>query len=267
MSIEIVVRQITETNSTTYADEVGVLVGLSRLPGESSEAYVKRLKTATRVDTSQDYVGLLNELTLQLGLNINKLISLTSRTGNILNVDIALTGIVLTDTITQATQTVPIVTVDIDDAWTWHLLSNVVATINQGTVATANLLGADGPTIKISRQSNTLTVIAQSISGQNVDLGFGNVIVGSELFNVAVSTYTINTNGLLVFSAPVPLGTQITYKRIVWPYSIIGGDVAILSLLDKAVGQMAQGPNGTMVYQMREVVQAIVQQDQSYWAK
>jgi len=262
-----VITTITETNSTTYADEIGILVGLSRLPGESSEDYVKRLKTATRVDTSQDYVGLLNEITLQLGLNISKLISLASVTGNSLTVDIALTGVILTDTVTHATQTVPILTIDIDDAWTWHNLSDIVAAINSGTVATAALLDADGPTIQVARQSNSLTVIAQPISGQDVDLGFGNILVGSELFNVAVPTYTLTSDGKIVFSAPVSEGTQITYKRLVWPYSIIGGDVAILSLLDPAVGTMAQGPNGTMVYQMREVVQAIVEQDLSYWGK
>jgi hypothetical protein len=263
----IVVNTITQTNSTTYADELGVLIGLSRLPGETSESYVKRLKTATRVDTSQDYVGLLNEITLQLGLSVRKLISLTSNTGNPLTVVSALTGIVLTDTITQATQTVPIVIVDIDDAWTWLLLSNVVASINAGTVATANLLSSDGPTIQLAKQSNTLTIIAQPISGQNVDLGFTGILVGSELFNVPVPTYTINTDGTIVFSSPVPQGTLITYKRLVWPYSLIGGDVSIISLLDPAVFQMAQGPNGTIVYQILEATQTIVQQDLSYWAK
>src|SRR5271156_3024434 len=72
------ITTITQTNSTTYADEVGIQIGLPRLPGETSEAYVKRLNTATRVDTSQDYIGLLNEITLQLGLNIGYLISLAS---------------------------------------------------------------------------------------------------------------------------------------------------------------------------------------------
>src|SRR5208283_2074090 len=32
------ISTITQTNSTTYADETGILIGLSRLPGESSEA-------------------------------------------------------------------------------------------------------------------------------------------------------------------------------------------------------------------------------------
>jgi hypothetical protein len=261
------ITTITQTNSTTYADEVGVLIGLSRLPGETSEAYVKRLNNATRIDTSQDYVGLLNELTLQLGLSIGNVISLTSVSGNPLRVDIALNGIVLTDTILLTTQTIPVVLVDIDDAWTWYLLSDVVGAINAGTIATATLLVADGPTIRISRQSNLLTVIAQPISGQNVNVGYPNVIPGSELFNVPVPTYTPNyAAGTFVFSAPVPTGTQITYKRLVWPYNIIGGDVSIYSLLDPAVGQMAQGPGGTMVYQVQEAVQAIMQQDQSYWA-
>jgi hypothetical protein len=258
---------ITQINSTTYADELGVQIGLTRLPGETSESYMKRLKLATRIDTSQDYIGLLNELTLQLGLTTSNLISLASVSGNPLLVNIALTGIVLTDTVLLTTQTIPVVLVDIDDAWTWYMLSDVVATINAGTVATATLLVTDGPTIKIARQSNSITTIAQPISGQNINLGHTGVLVGSEVFNVVVPTYTLNANGTLVFAAPVPAGTTITYTWRVWPYSIIGGDISIYSLLDPAVGAMLQGPNGTMVYQGQEAVQAIMQVDQSYWAK
>jgi len=99
-----------------------------------------------------------------------------------------------------------------------------------------------------------------------VDLGYGSIIVGSELFNVPVPTYTLNTNGTLVFSAPAPQGTAITYQRLVWPYNLIGGDVGIISLLDPAVYAMAQGPNGTIVYQVREALQTIVGADLSYWA-
>ncbi|MGC1582153.1 MAG: hypothetical protein WA766_11750 [Candidatus Acidiferrales bacterium] len=260
-----ILTTITQTNSTSYCDELGVLIGLTRLVGESSEDYIKRLKLATRIDTGQDYVGLLNEITLQLGLTSQLLISLASVTGNPLNVTSNLQGIVLTDTVTQATQTISIVTVDIDDAWTWALLSGVVAAINSGTVATAILLANDGPTIAIASQSNVLTVLAQPISGQNVSLGFDGIIIGSELFNVAVPTYTLDSDGTIIFSAPVPNGTTITYQRRVWPYSLIGGDVGLISLLDPSLSVVAQGPNGTMVYQVQEVVQAIMNVDQSYW--
>lgn len=260
------ITTITQTNSTTYADEVGVLIGLSRLPGETSESYVKRLKTATRVDTSQDYIGLLNELIIQLGLNITQSIQLVSLSSNPLTVNVNLAGIVLTDTVlTDVTQTIPVVTVDIDNAWTWTLLSNIVDEINTGTVATATLIVADAPSMTVASQSNVLTVIAQSISGQNVNLGYDDVVVGSEIFNVPVPTYTLTSAGILTFTSPVPAGTQITYQRLIWPYTIITGDVAILSLLDPAVGQMAQGSNGTIVYQVEEAVQAIAAQDQSYW--
>jgi hypothetical protein len=257
---------ITQTNSTTYSDELGVSIGLPRLIGENSESYVKRLKSATRIDTSQDYVGLLNEISLQLGLTTSPLISLVSNTSNPLSVVVALTGIIITDTITHVTQTIPIVKVDIDDAWTWFSLSSVVDAINAGSVATATRLGEDGPTIKLAKQSNRLTVIAQPISGQNVSLGFDGILVGSELFNIAVPTYVLNTNGTIIFSAPVPKGTAITYQRLVWPYNLIGGDVGIISLLDPAVYAMAQGPNGTIVYQILEALQTIVAQDLSYWA-
>lgn len=259
---------ITPINSTSYCDELGVLIGLTRLVGESSEAYIKRLKLATRIDTGQDYIGLLNEITLQLGLSSRLLISLASVTSNPLNVSSNLQGLVLTDTITHTTQTIPIVEVDIDDAWTWNSLSSVVAAINSGSVATAVLLGSDGPTISIANQSNTITILAQSISGQNISLGVNNIIASSVLFNVSVPSYTLNaTAGTIVFSAPVPNGTTITYKYLAWPYSLIGGDVGLISLLDPSLTVEAQGPNGTMVYQVQEVVQAIMDVDQSYWGE
>ena len=258
---------ITQINSTTYADELGVQIGLPRLIGETAEAYIKRLKLATRIDTGVDYRGLLNEITLQLGLNSEKLISLTSVSGNSLNISANLAGIILTDTVTEATQTVPVVMVDIDNAWTWFSLSSVVATINAGSVAQALLLGGDGPTIQIASQSNTITILTQSISGQNVSLGNTGIIASSVLFNVDVPTYTLNAvTGSLVFAAPVPTNTTITYQYLVWPYSLIGGDVGLYSLLDPAVGKMAQGPNGTLIYQMQEVVQAIMEEDASYWS-
>jgi hypothetical protein len=267
MTTNIEVTTIIQTNSTSYCDELGVLIGLSRLPGESSDSYIKRLKTATRIDVGQDYVGLLNELTLQLGLSISKLISLTSRTGNSLTVEVALTGIVITDTLTLATQTIPIVNVDIDDAWSWRLISDVVLDINTGVIATAAILGSDGPTIKLARQSNTLTVFNQPVSGQTTNLGFVNIITSSVLFNIPVPSYTLTSDGILTFSAPVLANTTITYKRLVWPYSIIGGDISLISLLDSSVFTMAQGLNGTIVYQIREAVQSIVARDLSYWGK
>lgn len=266
MASPTILTTVTQVNSTSYCDELGVLVGLPRLVGETAEAYIKRLKLATRVDTSQDYIGLLNEITLQLGLQSQLLISLASRSGNPLNVSSNLQGVVLTDTVTQATQTIPIITVDIDDAWTWAMLSGVVAAINAGSVATATLLGADGPTIRLASQSNTITILAQPISGQNVSLGVNGLIPSSLLFNVAVPSYTVNSaKGTITFSAPVPNGTTATYQYLVWPYSLIGGDVGLISLLDPSLTVMAQGPNGTMVYQVQEVVQAIMNEDQSYW--
>lgn len=267
MTTNIEVTTILETNSTSYCDELGVLIGLSRLPGEPSESYMKRLKVATRIDTSQDYVGLLNELTLQLGLSINKLISITSLTGNSLTVVVALTGVVLTDTLTLNSQTIPILTVDIDDAWSWRLLSDVVTAINGGTIAIAVLLVADGPTIKLARQSNILTVFNQPIKDQTTQLGFIHIIADSVLFNVPVPSYTLALDGVLTFSAPILAGTTITYKRLVWPYSVVGGDISMISLLDPAVFTMAQGINGTIVYQIREAVQSIVARDKSYWSK
>jgi len=167
----------------------------------------------------------------------------------------------------NTTQTIPIVTIDVDVAWTWLRLSDVVNGINSGTLATATLLVPDAPTIKLARQSNIITIIAQPITGQNINLGYNGIIVGSELFSGPIPSYTLTADGELDFSFPVANGTTITYQRQVWPYSLIGGDISLISLLDPVMPQMAQGPNGTMVYQVREVVQTIINKDPSYWSK
>jgi hypothetical protein len=254
---------IVEANSTTYADELGVLIGLSRLPGETSERYLKRLKTATRIDVSQGYVGLLNEITLQLGLKLKRMISLTSMNQVVVNVSIA--GVVLTQGVN--TQTIPLVTLDVDDAWTWRKLSDIVSDINAGSVSQAELVDDDAPSIVLAKQSNILTVIAQPVQGQDIDLGFTGIIVGSERFNAPVPMYTLLVDGSLTFEQPVPSGTTITYQRQVWPYQLIGGDAALIGLIDPKVAIVSEGPNGNIVYQIREVVQSILSQDRSYWSR
>lgn len=263
MAPSTILTTITPTNSTTYADEVGVSIGLPRLPGETAESYVKRLKLATRIDTNQDYRGLLNEITLRLGLVSAKLIALAADSP--ISVTVNLAGIVLTNG--SITQNIPLLTVDVDDSWTWRFLSDIVTDINNGTLVNATLLVSDAPTIKLATQSNTLTVLAQPIQGQNINLGVTGVLVGTEVFSTVVPSYTLLPTGSLIFSAPVPLGTTITYKYQIWPYNLVGGDVGLISLLDPAVSTVAQGPNGTMIYQMREAVQTIMQQDRSYWAR
>lgn len=263
MTTTLTLSNVLQVNSTSFVDELGILLGLSRLPGESSALFLRRLKLASRVNVNQDYVGLLNELTLKLGLSITRSIALISSSPIVITSSIA--GIVLTQGVN--TQTVPLLSVDIDDAWTWRMLSDVVNDINNGIIANASLLVPDGPTIKIAKQSNILTVIAQPITGQSINLGFSDLVVGSEIFNVDVPTYTLTSSGSLIFDGTIPGNTTITYNRQVWPYSLIASDVSMISLLDPSLSQVSKGPNGTIVYQIREVVQKIMQKDKSYWSR
>lgn len=260
MSLEI--TAVNNVNSTSYIDELGISIGLSRLPGETSDEYIRRLRTATRINTGQDYVGLLNEISLRLGLKVERAISLDGNTP--FDVAVSLAGISLsTDT---ETHNIPLVTVDVDDAWTWRKLSDIVSDIDSLGLVTVSLDVDDGPSLKLAKQSNIVTTIAQPISGQDIALNTVNIITNSIKFNNPVSGYVLDTSdGTLEFSQPVLDGTTISYRRRIWPYSIITSEAALISLLDPSLQEVAQGPNGSIVYQVREMIQSIVNQDLSYW--
>lgn len=254
---------VIQTNSTTYCDELGILVGINRLPGEQSDAYLRRLKLATRISRDQSYIGLLNEISLRLGLNLYRAISLESDTALIVNCNVG--GIILNNG--SVKKTVPLLQVDVDDAWTWFSLSQVVAAINDTGLATATLNIADASALMLSRQSNIITVVAQPIQDQQLNLGHTGIIQGSESFNIPVPQYTLDSDGTLIFQSALLDNTTITYQYFIWPYTLIAGDVALIGLLDPGMPAVAKGTNGSLVYQVREVVQNIMQNDLSYWSK
>jgi hypothetical protein len=49
-------------NSMTYVDLLGILVGLTRMPGEASDVFLDRVTRAGVLRRTPDYVGLMNEL-------------------------------------------------------------------------------------------------------------------------------------------------------------------------------------------------------------
>src|SRR5271157_6660066 len=81
-------------NSTTYADLLGILVGVPRLPGETSQDYFDRLSKAGQCDRTQDYQGMVDEINLQLGLKTYQSIALS---GPEATVTVTVAGVVLTD--------------------------------------------------------------------------------------------------------------------------------------------------------------------------
>jgi hypothetical protein len=53
----------------------------------------------------------------------------------------------------------------------------------------------------------------------------------------------------------------------VQPFDLVTSDVAIFGLQEPSIPSIAVGPNNVLAYQMREIVQTIMQADRSYWAR
>lgn len=253
------VTQIQKTNSTTYADTLGLQLGLDRLQGETSTQYLKRLEFAAKLRREHPYEGALNEMTLQLGFEPTAYVRLSTIGATIVNISIG--GVVIGNH-----PSIPLVTFDNDSMWKWRMLSDVVADINAITPAT--LLVADGPAFQLARQSNSLWSFSEDIAGTQIQLQqMAGIVVGSELFNQTVPSYTLTAAGLLTFAAEVPQATQITYNYIVTPYDVVGSPVVLIGLKDPEFASVAAAPNSSLAYQVREFIQSIMLTDRSYWAK
>lgn len=256
------VNQIQQINSTSYADEVGLLIGLDRLPGETTTAYVQRLEAATQLRRDQPYEGALNGINLALGFEPATYISLALPADTVVSVSIA--GIVVGDA-----PAVPLLTFDADSYWIFRTLSAVVTDLNElFSFSLATLLVPDGPAFQLARQTNSLYSFSEAVGGITWQLEQTvGVQVGSELFNLTPPAYTLTSTGSLVFaSAPDPSLT-ITYNYIVTPYDLVGAPIALIGLTDPEFPTVAETTGNTIAYQVSEFVQAAMLQDRSYWAQ
>jgi hypothetical protein len=252
------IPNLRQQNSTSYADTLGLQLGLDRLQGETTADYLKRLEFASRLRREHPYEGSLNEVSLQLGFEPTPYVNLPSIGTSIISISIA--GVKI-----DAHPIIPLLTFDLDSMWKWRMISEVVADVNAITPAT--LLAADGPSFQLARQSNSLWSFAEDIAGTLVQLANTGVVVGSESFNQTVPSYMITSGGLITFSAEVPVGTQITYNYIVANYDVVGSPVAMIGLKDPEFSSIAVDNNSALAYQIREFVQTLMRADRSYWAK
>jgi hypothetical protein len=260
------VNQLQQVNSTTYVDVVGLQLGLPRLLGETSEAYLKRLQYAARFTRTAPYQGLLNEISLALGVEPAQYISLEF-TGSITPViTVSIAGVTI-----GSNSPIPLFTFDQDTMWDWQMLSEVVAGINQLSGVSATLLVTDGPAMQLARQTNSLWSFAENVTSNPYQLQYAgptigaDVIVGSELFNITVPSYTLTSTGLINFSAEPTAGTQITYNYLISPYNVVGSPVGLIGLTDPEFASVAETTNGVLAYQVNEFVQTIMETDLSYW--
>jgi len=261
-SVVVAGSSIQRVNSSTYADSLGILVGIDRLPGEDSATYLDRLSLAVISSRSAGYTGLMNQICLELGLSMFQAIQISGPAGA--SIQSSLAGLVL---IAGSVQTpIPLVTLTADDFWQWQTFSGLVASINQVVGFTATLSGPDGFALQLAHQSNINQVRAEDISGQTVILRYGSLVQGSESFSTGVPAYSYGIDGrTLRFVSPVPEGCQATYQYGLLPYNLVASPVGLFSLTDPGLARISLGVNGKMVYQLREYLWNIMQRDLSYW--
>lgn len=254
------ITEIQQTNSTTYADLLGLQLGLSRILGETADQYLKRLEFAANLIRTAPYAGAVNEINLRLGVKPSSYISLTLPDSIPTIVKISIAGITI-----GSNPIIPMLTFASDTMWEWQMLSQVVTAINNIPFVSASLLVDDGPALQLARQTNSLWSFAESISGIQNQLKYVGIQVGTELFNQPVPSYTLTESGLLTFSFEPQAGTAITYNYIVNPYNIVGSPVALIGLTDPEFASVAETSNGVLAYQVNEFVQNIMSTDLSYW--
>lgn len=256
--------QIIPVNSVSYVDMLGVLAGLERLPGETSDLFAERIELAISADRGPGYAGLMNSLALAFGLEMREVIRIEADVDFQVSVQFGLLRLRLDETTSYLVQLLEIAE---DNFWEWRKISDVVADIPEPF--RAEMIGEDGPAFEIVLQSNTLLVSGEELSGAKTQqLAHSGLIAGSEIFSQQVPSYTVGSDRrTLHFVSPPAAGARITYRRRVCPYQLIASPVAAFSLLDPNVRLWSEGANGHIVYQVREYLQELMLRDGSYWGK
>jgi hypothetical protein len=155
-----------------------------------------------------------------------------------------------------------------DDYWVWRKISDVVNDLNAITGVTATLLGPDGPALQIAKQSNQFTVPSEAITMTDQMLAHANVIESSLTFSVAPGSYVFNPQtGELIFSGTLPAGLSVAYRYTAMPYNIVCSELGLFGLVEPSLATVGVSSDNVLAYQLREVVQAVMNADPSYWAQ
>lgn len=251
------------TNSTSYADIVGLAFGLERLAGEDTISFMDRLYLAAASTRNHTYQGVVNELSFDLGLSVRPgaTVACTDSLGTL---SLSVSGLVLKSEHDDIT--IPLLTIDDDHVWVWRMLSEVVADINNTQDWSCTQLIDDVPGLQLAVQSNVITVVAQPVAGMTSFLGHNQVIVGSERFNKGVPSYTLSSNGRLSFTSEPVSGLEVSYQYRVLPYDLVCSEVAVWALKDSGMQTLALH-QGVLVHQVHEAVHELAERDRSYWGK
>lgn len=262
MSLNLTTTSVQQVNSTTYSDVSGLMLGLDRIPGESTISFVDRLHRASSNRRDHSLQGTIDDIAFHLGLKVQPGISVQLPTNAKILCEIgrvtvfAADGTVLT--------TIPTVTIADDNYLEWKMLSDVVAALNAAGF-TSSLLIDDAPALQIANQSNLFVQLNESVTTKVFQLEHSNVI--SYELNQAISGVSLDaTNGVLTLPGDPPDGLSISYFYMFNPISLVCSDVGLIGLTDSSIKDVAV-KNGALAYQFREFIQTIMSTDRSYWAR
>src|SRR3569833_2060365 len=91
------------------------------------------------------------------------------------------------------------------------------------------------------------------------------IVLGTELFSNSVGEYNLQPDGSIAFDVQPPEGTKISYINNLSPYYLTCSEVGAITLMDSSLKTTAVCPDGSLVLQVRAIVQQILTDDRCYW--
>jgi hypothetical protein len=250
---------IQQVNSpVSYPDLIGLYLGLTRFVGENNTSFLQRLYKSSVSIKDTSVKGLIDTISLNLNLELNKAISITAPLGTPI---ILFPGILIIGS-TKLT----LFNLAADTYIEWLQLSQVVELINQLPDITAELLIADTSALTLCKQTNINLHINEVVNPINLVYTVLNpgLIVTSLLFSVSTPTFTISGDSITFSSIP-PTNLTISYQNITSPFTLISSDVNLISLTEPNLIEAVTTEDNTLGYQIREAIQEVMRLDRSYW--
>lgn len=261
MSLNFTASNPAATNSVSYADVSGLLLGLDRLQGENTTSYVDRLFRAAANRRDHSLQGTIDEISFHLGLRVRPGVSVTLPSGSQIICEV---GRVTVITNGATVLTIPTFTIADDSYIEWKNLSDVVTELNAAGFS-ASLLIEDAPALQLVKQTNVFVELNEPVGFRITRLAHQNIVSYQFSQQVSVSSFDM-TAGLITLANDPPSDLTISYFYSFNPAELVCSDVALLGLTDPSIKDVAV-KNGALAYQFLEFIQTIMAADRSYWAQ
>jgi hypothetical protein len=257
--------KINPYNSTTYVDMLGIEVGLTRLQGETSTSFLRRIALEGISTKDHTYATTLQRIAIELGLSIKNGITISSTVPLVITSNIAGLAIPSITLPSGKPFVSPLLTIADDNVWIWRFLSDVVRDLNTLDGVSATLNVPDAPALQLAKQTNYLWS-TEAISSNIQALKHTNIQWDTITFNNTTPSYSTNSNIISFSSQPLP-NTNAYYSYIANPFDMVTCDAGIISLLDPGFSSVATRDGSVLTQQVKEVLQDIMTTDRSYWGK